>query len=179
MQCLVILLDFVNTEQLFSTPYLCRKAATVFQMPGKVQDTFLSTPNISKIRQWHIIKLPPLKINKHNPRIADHSSLALYHRNSAAVDSSRFPHSLFMAMLGENPDTCDKGINSYRKDYLHGSPDLIINNLHKHYTGFAIEFKNPNVKAICQLISLLCSPTIKTMVLRLSLVMTMITYSSN
>ena len=24
-----------------------------------------------------------------------------------------------------------------------GSPDLIINNLHKHYTGFAIEFKNP------------------------------------
>ena len=29
------------------------------------------------------------------------------------------------------------------KDYLHGSPDLIINNLQKHYTGFATEFKNP------------------------------------
>ena len=27
--------------------------------------------------------------------------------------------------------------------YLRGSPDLIINNLHKHYTGFAIEFKSP------------------------------------
>ena len=24
-----------------------------------------------------------------------------------------------------------------------GSPDLIINNLHKHYTGFCIEFKSP------------------------------------
>ena len=31
------------------------------------------------------------------------------------------------------------------KGYLHGlgSPDLIINNLHKYYTGFPIEFKNP------------------------------------
>ena len=60
----------------------------------------------------------------------------------------RFPHSLFMAMLGENQDTCDKRIDSYRKGYLRGSPDLIINNLHKHYTGFAIEFKNPNGKGI-------------------------------
>ena len=39
-------------------------------------------------------------------------------------------------------------IDSYRKGYLRGSPDLIINNLHKHYTGFAIEFKNPNDKGI-------------------------------
>ena len=35
-----------------------------------------------------------------------------------------------------------------KKGYLSGSPDLIINNLHKHYTGFAIEFKNPNGKGI-------------------------------
>ena len=27
--------------------------------------------------------------------------------------------------------------------HLCGSPDLIINNLHKHFTGFAIVFKNP------------------------------------
>ena len=31
----------------------------------------------------------------------------------------------------------------FKKGYLRGSPDLIINNLHKHYTGFCIEFKNP------------------------------------
>ena len=60
----------------------------------------------------------------------------------------RFPHSLFTAMLGENQCTSAMRINSYRKGYLHGSPDLIINNLHKHYTGFAIEFKNPNGKGI-------------------------------
>ena len=47
-------------------------------------------------------------------------------------------------LLGENQDTGKKRIASHKKGYLLGSPDLIINNLHKHYTGFAIEFKNPN-----------------------------------
>ena len=60
----------------------------------------------------------------------------------------RFPHSLFTATLGENQCTSAMRIDSYRKGYLRGSPDLIINNLHKHYTGFAIEFKNPNSKGI-------------------------------
>ena len=60
----------------------------------------------------------------------------------------RFPHSLYMATLGENQCTSAMRIDSYRKGYLHGSPDLIINILHKHYTGFAIEFKNPNGKGI-------------------------------
>ena len=55
----------------------------------------------------------------------------------------RFPHSLFMAMLGENQCTSAMRIDSYKKGHLRGSPDLIINNLHKHYNGFAIEFKNP------------------------------------
>ena len=60
----------------------------------------------------------------------------------------RYRHSLLVASLGENQDSPYKRINSYKKGYLHGSPDLIINNLHKHYTGFAIEFKNPNGKGI-------------------------------
>ena len=54
----------------------------------------------------------------------------------------RYPHGLFTITLGENQDTSKKRIDSYKKDYLLGSPDLIINNLHKHYTSFAIEFKN-------------------------------------
>ena len=60
----------------------------------------------------------------------------------------RYPHSLFTVTLGENQDTVHKRIDSFKKGYLRGSPDLIINNLHKHYTGFAIEFKNPNGKGI-------------------------------
>ena len=49
----------------------------------------------------------------------------------------RYPNSIFTATLGENQDTGKKGIVSHKEGYLHGSPDLIINNLHKHYTGFA------------------------------------------
>ena len=55
----------------------------------------------------------------------------------------RYPHSLFTVTSGENQDTAFKRIDSFEKGYLRGSPDLIINNLHKHYTGFCIEFKNP------------------------------------
>ena len=53
------------------------------------------------------------------------------------------PHSLFTVTLGENQDTVHKRIDSFKKGYLHGSPDLIINSLHNHYTGFCIEFKSP------------------------------------
>ena len=55
----------------------------------------------------------------------------------------RYPHSLFTVTLGENQDTVHKRINSSKKGYLRGSPDLIFNNLNKHYTGFCIEFKSP------------------------------------
>ena len=60
----------------------------------------------------------------------------------------RFRHSLFTVKLGENQCTSAMRIDSYKKGYLRGSPDLRVNNLHKHYTGFAIEFKNPNGKGI-------------------------------
>ena len=55
----------------------------------------------------------------------------------------RYPHSLFTVTLGENQDTAFKRIDSFKKGYLCGSPDLIINNLHKRYSGFCIEFKSP------------------------------------
>ena len=55
----------------------------------------------------------------------------------------RYPQSLFTVALGENQDTVHKRIDSFKKGYLRGSPDLIINNPHKHYTGFCIEFKSP------------------------------------
>ena len=55
----------------------------------------------------------------------------------------RYLHSLLTVTLGENQNTSIKRIESHRKGYLRGSPDLTINNLHKHYTGFAIEFKSP------------------------------------
>ena len=59
------------------------------------------------------------------------------------VKWKRYPYSIFTATLGESQDTSKKRLESHKKGYLHGSPDLIINNLHKHYTGFATELKNP------------------------------------
>ena len=60
-----------------------------------------------------------------------------------SFSKKRYPNSLFTATLGENQDTSKKRIVPHQKGYLRGSPDLIINNLHKHYNGFATEFKNP------------------------------------
>ena len=55
----------------------------------------------------------------------------------------RYLLSLFTVTLSENQDTVYKRIDFFKKGYLRGSPDLIINNLHKHYSGFAIEMKSP------------------------------------
>ena len=60
----------------------------------------------------------------------------------------KYPHSLFTVTLGENQDTVHQRIDSFKKGYLSGSPDLIINNLHKHYTDFAIEMKSPKGNGI-------------------------------
>ena len=65
------------------------------------------------------------------------------HVKVVSLLKKRYPHSLFTAMLGENQCTSTMRIDSYKKGYLRGSPDLIINILHKHYSGFAIEFKSP------------------------------------
>ena len=61
----------------------------------------------------------------------------------------RFPQSIFVTALGENQGTSIKRIDSFNKGYMKGTPDLIINNLHKYCTGFAIEFKIP--KGYCSL----------------------------
>ena len=42
----------------------------------------------------------------------------------------RYPHSLFSVSLGENQDSVHKRIDSFRKGYIKGYPDMIINNLH-------------------------------------------------
>jgi prophage antirepressor-like protein len=65
------------------------------------------------------------------------------HTKVVSFIKKRFPDSIFTATLGENQDTKEKRIDAYNKGYLKGSPDIVINNLHKSYTGFAIEFKSP------------------------------------
>ena len=54
-----------------------------------------------------------------------------------------YPDSLLVAGLGENQDTDEKRLDSYKKGYQKGQPDLMILNYHKDYQGLCIEFKSP------------------------------------
>ena len=54
-----------------------------------------------------------------------------------------YPDSILVAGLGENQDTGEKRLDSYKKGYQRGQPDLMILNYHKYYKGLCIEFKSP------------------------------------
>ena len=54
-----------------------------------------------------------------------------------------YPDSILVAGLGENQDTEDKRLDSYKKGYQRGQPDIMILDYHKDYKGLCIEFKSP------------------------------------
>ena len=54
-----------------------------------------------------------------------------------------YPDSILVAGLGENQDTEEKRLDSYKKGYARGQPDLMILDYHKEYKGLCIEFKSP------------------------------------
>lgn len=61
----------------------------------------------------------------------------------------QYPNILIISQAGElQNDTHDKRIKSYNMGYEAGSFDIIINNLHKKFSGFCLELKNPNGKGI-------------------------------
>ena len=54
-----------------------------------------------------------------------------------------YPDSILVAGLGENQDTEEKRLDSYKKGYQRGQPDLMILDYHIEYKGLCIEFKSP------------------------------------
>ena len=54
-----------------------------------------------------------------------------------------YPDSILVAGLGENQDTDDRRLDSYKKGYMRGQPDLMVLDYHKDYKGLCIEFKSP------------------------------------
>ena len=54
-----------------------------------------------------------------------------------------YPDSILVAGLGENQDTEEKRLDSYKKGYQRGQPDLMILDYHIQYKGLCIEFKSP------------------------------------
>jgi prophage antirepressor-like protein len=70
------------------------------------------------------------------------------HTKVVSFIKKQYPESLFTASLGELQDTPDKRIKASNMGYLKGTPDIIIQNLHKKYNGFAIEFKSPKTGGV-------------------------------
>ena len=60
----------------------------------------------------------------------------------------QYPEILLIVQSGELQDTRNKRSQEYFKGYESVSFDIIINNLHKKYNGFCIEFKTPTGKGI-------------------------------
>ena len=54
-----------------------------------------------------------------------------------------YPDSILVAELGENQDTEEKRLDSYKKGFQRGQPDIMILDYHKDYKGLCIEFKSP------------------------------------
>ena len=54
-----------------------------------------------------------------------------------------YPDSILVAGLGENQDNEDKKLDSYKKGYMRGQPDLMVLNYNKDFKGLGIEFKSP------------------------------------
>lgn len=54
-----------------------------------------------------------------------------------------YPDSLLVVGLGENRDTEDKRLDSWKKGYMKGQPDLMVLDYHKDFGGLCIEFKGP------------------------------------
>ena len=54
-----------------------------------------------------------------------------------------YPDSILVTTLGENQDTNDKRLDSYKKGYTRGQPGLLVLDYLKDYKGLGIEFKSP------------------------------------
>ena len=129
------------------------KWSTFINEPGFYELVFSSTKleTAKRFRQWVITtvlpsirKFGPYKLfdNPYNKMIMIGSEANLHCK---VVDMIRrlYPDSILVAGLAENQDTEDKRLDSYRKGYMKGQPDLIILNYHKDFIGLGMEFKSP------------------------------------
>ena len=97
------------------------------------------TTVLSSIRKYGQYKLFDSPCNK---MIMISNETDLHYK---VVDLMRryYPDTILVAGLGENQDTEDKRLDSYKKGYMRGQPDLMVLDYHKDYKGLCIEFKSP------------------------------------
>ena len=93
-------------------------------------------PSIRKFGYYKLFDNPNNKMFKIENEMDLHSKVVELIRNF-------YPNAIMVPGLGENQDTPDKRINSWKKGYMRGQPDLMILDFHKDYKGLCIKFKSP------------------------------------
>ncbi|CAH3184268.1 unnamed protein product, partial [Porites lobata] len=135
-----------------SCPWRGRRWYTFINGPGFYELVFSSKLELAKrFRQWVFTTVLP-SIRKYgqyklfdspwNKMIMIGNETDLHYK---VVDLIRkyYPDTILVAGLGENQDTENKRLDSYKKGYMRGQPDLLVLNYHKDYKGLGIEFKSP------------------------------------
>ena len=94
---------------------------------------------LSSIRKYGYFK----KFDNPNNKMFKIENETDLHYKVVQLIRNYYPNSILVAGLGENQDTEDKRLDSYKKGYQRGQPDLMILDFHKDYKGLCIEFKSP------------------------------------
>ena len=128
------------------------KYYTIINEPGFYELIFSSKLELAKkFRQWVFTTVLPsirkygqykLFDNPWNKMIMISNERDLHYKVVNLI-RNYYPDSILVAGLGENQDTEDKRLDSYKKGYQRGTPDLMVLNYHNYYKGLCIEFKSP------------------------------------
>ena len=93
-------------------------------------------PSIRKYGYYKLFESPNNKMFKIENEMDLHTKVVELVRNF-------YPDALLVPGLGENQDTSEKRINSWKKGYQRGQSDLMVLNNHRDFKGLCIEFKSP------------------------------------
>ena len=124
---------FINESGFYSL-LLSSKLETAKKFKHWVTSQVL--PSIRKFGYYKVFDNPNNKMFKIENEMDLHCKVVELIRNF-------YPNAIIVPGLGESQDTPDKRINSWKKGYMRGQPDLMILDYHKDYKGLCIEFKSP------------------------------------
>ena len=127
-------LSFFINESGFYSLVLSSKLETAKKFKKWVTSEVL--PSIRKFGYYKLFDNPNNKMFKIENEMDLHSKVVHLIRNF-------YPDAIMVPGLGENQDTPEKRINSWKMGYMRGQPDLMILNYHKDFNGLCIEFKSP------------------------------------
>ena len=125
--------NFINESGFYSL-LLSSKLETAKKFKHWITSQVL--PSIRKYGYYKMFDNPNNKMFK----IENETDL---HYKVVKLIRNYYPDSILVAGLGENQDTSEKRLDSYKKGYQRGQPDIMILDYHKDYKGLCIEFKSP------------------------------------